>query len=157
MKKIFFATLVLGAILFSGCSTVPLEPKEISLEAQSFNAPPEGSSGLYIYRDSILGSALKKDIFVDNKCVGASAPKVFFYQAVKGDEEHEITTQSEFSPNKLSLRTQSGKNYFIRQYIKLGVFLHGADLELIEEEKGKKAILELEMAKEGMCVNSVIF
>lgn len=157
MKKIFFATLVLGVILFSGCSTVPLEPKEISLEAKFFSAPPEGSSGLYIYRDSIFGAALKRDIFVDNKCVGASAPNVFFYQTVKGDEEHEITTQSEFSPNKLSLRTQSGKNYFIRQYIKMGVLVGGADLELIEEAKGKEAITELEMAKKGMCANSAIF
>ncbi|HHV6932376.1 TPA: DUF2846 domain-containing protein, partial [Haemophilus influenzae] len=40
----------------------------------------------------------------------------------------------------------SGKNYFIRQYIKFGVFAGGANLEQVSEEEGKKAISKLNMA-----------
>jgi hypothetical protein len=128
-----------------------MEPKEISAQAKLFNPPTEGNAGLYIYRDSTLGAALKKDILVDDKCLGQSAPKVFFYQDVKGNMEHKITTQSEFSPNDLLVKVDSGKNYFIRQYIKMGVFVGGANLEITEEEEGKKAISDLEMAKKGNC------
>lgn len=150
--KVIAIGLSVGAMfLFSGCATVAMEPKEISTQAKLFNPPAEGNSGLYIYRDSTLGGGLKKDIWIDDKCLGESAPKVFFYQDVKGNEEHKITTQSEFSPNDLLVKVESGKNYFIRQYIKMGVFVGGADLELMDEEKGKKAVSELEMAKKGTC------
>lgn len=31
-----------------------------------------------------------------------------------------ISTESEFSPNDLNLTADAGKNYFVRQYIKVG-------------------------------------
>lgn len=150
--KVLITSLSIGAILFiSGCATIPMETKEASAKAKSFNPPSEGNAGLYIYRDSILGAALKKDIWVDDKCIGESAPKVFFYEDVKGNQEHKISTESEFSPNNLLIKVESNKNYFVRQYIKMGAFVGGANLELVEEEEGKKAIAELDMAKKGSC------
>lgn len=153
MKKGNLAVLAiaLSVMFFSGCSTVPLEPEEVSQAAKLFKNPSEGKAGLYVYRNSFVGQALKKDIWIDNKCLGESANNVFFYQDIKGDEEHKISTESEFSPNELVLKTESGKNYFIRQYIKMGVFVGGANLEMVDEEEGKKAIAELDMAKKGIC------
>ncbi|XOC77871.1 DUF2846 domain-containing protein [Haemophilus influenzae] len=57
-----------------------------------------------------------------------------------------MSTESEFSNNDLNIKTESGKNYFIRQYIKFGVFAGGANLEQVSEEEGKKAISKLNMA-----------
>lgn len=76
---------------------------------------------------------------------------MFFYQLVKGGEEHKISTESEFSPNDLLVKTESGQNYFVRQYIKMGVLVGGAGLELVSEDKGKKVISKLELAKTGNC------
>lgn len=150
--KVIGIGLSLGAILFvSGCAKVPMEPKEVSAKAKSFNTLSEGNSGLYIYRGSGPGSALKKSIYVDNKCLGASAPNVFFYKSVKGNKEHNISTESEFSDNSLLIKTESGKNYFINQFIRMGVFVGGANLKIVDEEIGKKAVSELEMAKNGTC------
>ena len=151
LSKMITLGLSVSAVLFSGCATIPLEPKEASIKAKTFNPPSDGNAGLYIYRDSIFGAALKKDIWVDDKCIGESAPKVFFYENVKGNQEHKISTESEFSANNLVVKTESGKNYYIRQYIKMGAFVGGANLELMEEEEAKKAILELEMSKKGTC------
>ena len=150
-NKFMLSCISLSIVLFSGCSTVPLEPNNVSTEAKSFNLPPQGQAGIYVYRDSLFGAALKKDIWIDNKCLGSSAPEVFFYKTVEGDKKHTVATESEFSPNKLTLRTKSGKNYFVRQYIKMGAFTGGADLELVDEETGKKAIKKLKMAKKGIC------
>ncbi|MFA6144981.1 MAG: DUF2846 domain-containing protein [Sulfurimonas sp.] len=152
VTKVTLLGLSIGAILLtSGCATVPMESKEVSARAKSFSPPSEGNAGLYIYRDSMLGAALKKDIWVNDKCIGESAPHIFFYEDVKGNQEHKISTESEFSPNDLLIKTESGKNYFIRQYIKMGAFVGGANLELIEEEEGKKAIFTLDMATKGTC------
>jgi len=150
-SKLALLGLALSIIFFSGCSTVPLEPKEMSESAKAFNAPPEGKAGLYVYRDSFVGQALKKDIWIDNKCLGETANAIFFYKDVEGNKEHKLSTESEFSANNLSIQTKSGKNYFVRQYIKMGVFVAGTGLEVVEEKEAQEAMKKLDMAKIGIC------
>lgn len=145
------ALIALVSSLFSGCASVPMENVERAAEAQKFNAPSEGKSGLYIYRAGSFGGALKKDVWVDGKCIGETAPNVFFYEEVEGDKEHKLSTESEFSPNDLLIQAKSGMLYFIRQYIKMGVFVGGAGLELVNEEEGKKSVTDLKMAQKGTC------
>ena len=141
------------AVLLVGCASVPMESKEASDKAKQFSAPTKGMAGVYVYRGGGPGAALKKDILIDGKCVGESAPNVFFYEEVAGNQEHTISTESEFSPNELKINTLSDMLYFVRQYIKLGVFVGGANLEVVDEAIGKKEIQELEMAKMGTCSN----
>lgn len=150
-KKITSLALIAGALFISGCASVDMASKEESAIAKEFNAPSQGNSGVYIYRNSFIGKALKKDIWIDGKCIGESAPDVFFYTEVEGNKIHKIDTESEFSPNTLEMMFIAGKNYFIRQFIKLGVFVGGAGLEEIPEEQGKVDIAELEMARPGAC------
>lgn len=147
------AVVVAMSLLFAGCASVPMESAEMSDKAKTFVAPSEGNAALYIYRSGSLGGALKKGVWVDGKCIGESAPNIFFHEEVAGNVEHKISTESEFSPNDLLIKTDSGKNYFIQQYIKLGVFVGGAGLELVDEEKGKKEVAQLQLAKKGACGN----
>jgi hypothetical protein len=149
MRKIL--GVALASVLFTGCVSVKMEPKEVSLKAKEFNPPAKGYSGLYIFRENGLGWGLKKDIWVDGKCIGESTPNVFFQTVVEGNQQHEIATESEFSPNRISLLTEADKNYFIRQYTKLGVFIYGAGLEVVSEEEGKAAISKLDLASPGKC------
>ncbi|MDR1063422.1 MAG: DUF2846 domain-containing protein [Azoarcus sp.] len=149
LKKITLVSL--ATMLFAGCASVPMEDKASSDQAKLFNPPSEGKAGIYVYRGSGPGGALKKDIWIDGKCLGESAPNVFFFEEVEGDQEHIISTESEFSPNNLNLLTASNQNYFIRQYIKLGVFVGGANLEVMDESEGKIQVQKLEMAKKGRC------
>jgi len=150
-SKLALLVLALSVMFFGGCSTVPLEPKEMSESAKSFNTPPKGKAGLYVYRDSLVGQALKKDIWIDKKCLGETSNAIFFHKNVEGDKKHNLSTESEFSANNLSIETKSGKNYYVRQYIKMGVFVGGAGLEVVEEDEAQKAISKLDMAKKGIC------
>lgn len=146
------STLILaGALLISGCASVEMASQADSAKAKQFSPPSKGNAGVYVYRDSFIGKALKKDVWIDGHCVGESAPDVFFYTEVEGGKTHKVNTQSEFSPNTLELMFEAGKNYFIRQFIKMGVFVGGAGLEQIPEEQGKQAVAKLEMAKPGKC------
>lgn len=150
-KKI--GMLIVVSMLFAGCTSVPMEGAGKNLAAKQFNPPKEGNAGLYIYRNSFVGQALKKDVWVDGKCIGETAPDVFFYEEVEGDKDHKISTESEFSPNDLTINTKSGMHYFIRQYIKIGVFVGGAGVELVDMEQGKKDVSGLNMAIKGACSN----
>jgi len=151
MRK-FSMLVVLGAMFcLSACASVPLRSPAETAKAKEFAPPPPDKAGLYIYRNSFVGKALKKDIWVNGECVGESADNVFFYYLVPGDREHTIVTESEFSPNTLKIMVQRGTNYFIRQYIKPGVFVGGANFQLVDPETGKKAIAKLNMAVSGIC------
>ncbi|HRM65143.1 uncharacterized protein DUF2846 [Acidovorax temperans] len=121
----------------TGCASVNMASKEQSAKAKEFQLPPEGQTGAYLYRNSVLGKALSKDLRVDGNCVGVSAPDVFFYTPVDGGKTRAVETESEFSPNKLELFFEAGKNYFMRQFIKVGLMVGGADLEQVTEAQGK--------------------
>jgi uncharacterized protein YlaN (UPF0358 family) len=128
-----------------------MESKEKSELAKQYNSPSEGKAGLYVYRSGSFGAALKKDVWLNGNCVGETAPNMFFYEEIEGNTEHKVSTESEFSANDLLVKTESGKNYFVSQYIKMGVFVGGAGVELIDEEKGKKQVSKLDMAIKGKC------
>lgn len=145
MKKLFLLS-VISTMFLTGCATTPLESATKNDEAKQFNIPESGKSGLYIYRDnSIVGGALKKNIYIDGTMIGESAPGVFFYKKVNAGQ-HKLSTESEFSENHLPIDTESGKNYFFRQYIKMGAFVGGANLEQVSEEKGKEEVRKLKLA-----------
>lgn len=148
MKRFGLSLLVVA--MMTGCASVKMEPKEASDKAKQFATPSNGKAGVYVYRDSFVGQALTKDIWLDGKCVGQSAKDVFFHTETEPGS-HTLSTQSEFSPNDLTILLEAGKNYFYRQFIKMGVFVGGADLEAIPEAQAKPAIAKLGLATPGTC------
>ena len=145
--------ILAASLVLTGCASVGMAPKEDSAKAKAFSAPSANNAGLYVYRNSFAGKAIKKDIWIDGKCIGESAPDVFFYTEVAGGTTHKIDTESEFSPNALNVTVDAGKNYFVRQYIKLGVFVAGAGLEQVSEEQGRADVTKLELASPGACTS----
>ena len=146
--------IVLGCVLagLAGCASVPMEDATNSEMTPKIGQPSSADkAGLYIYRAGGKGGALKKDLWIDGECVGRSAPNVFFYTEVEADQEHTVSTASEFSPNHLTLQVEGGRNYFVQQYIKVGVLSGGADLKVVDEATAMKAIEKLGRAVSGNC------
>lgn len=75
--KLFLCTALASTLLLSGCASVPFASEHESLQAKSFPVPDENKAGLYIYRDSFLGKELKKDVYLDGKCLGRRRIKRF--------------------------------------------------------------------------------
>lgn len=146
LRNLFVTVSALVVLFASGCASVPMAPATQDAELKTFSAPPADKAGLYIYRNSFAGQALKKNLYIDGDFLGESANKVYFYKQV-APGQHIVSTESEFSDNALTLEVKAGLNYFIRQYIKLGVLVGGANLEVESEEEGKKNVLESRLAK----------
>ena len=138
--------LCLGLTALTGCASVPMESKEQDAISKTFSPPTAEKSALYIFRNSFVGQALKKLVSVDGKPVGQSANQVYFYNEITPGN-HTISTESEFSDNSVTFQAEAGKNYFARQYIKLGVFIGGAGVEMVSEEEGKKEVLQCNRAQ----------
>ncbi|WP_043309362.1 DUF2846 domain-containing protein [Pseudomonas sp. ML96] len=146
MSKKMMGAAALGIALLSGCASVPMESSEKDQALKAFPTPPQDQAGLYIFRDSSLGPALKKTVTVDGEVIGETAINTYFYRTVTPGQ-HVLATESEFSDNTLTLNAEAGKNHYVRQYIKLGVFVGGANLEQVSETEGRKAVLETELAR----------
>lgn len=153
--RIIIMKILLPAILaltFVGCASVPQATPQLSQQAKKLDAPTEGKAAVYVYRsNSVLGAALKKDVWIDGECLGETARGTFFLKEVEGNQKHTISTESDFSPNHLTLNTEAGKQYFIQQYIKPGVITGGANLKQVDLETGKKAIAGYKFAQAGKC------
>ena len=157
-KKI--AIIALVSTLAAGCASVPLESAQITKVAKQFDPPSDGSAGLYIYRNTSLGGAHKIEVWVDGRCIGLTAPYVFFYEEVEGGESHKVSSKPqrfilmedqtislEASPNDVLIKAKSGMHYFIQQNINFWSF----GVELVDEEQGKEVVSKLDMATKGTC------
>ncbi len=146
MKISLLAGLLAASMLFTGCASVPLGDPKVDAQLKTFAAPPADKSGIYVYRNSFVGQALKKDVHINGERLGETANKVYFYRQVTPGKQT-LSTESEFGDNSIELVTNGGKNYFVEQYIRLGVFVGGANLKQVDEEEGKKNVLESQLAK----------
>lgn len=146
MPKYLLALPLVALLFLSGCASVPMASVEEDKIKKQFKSPPRDSSGLYIYRNTNFGGALKKSVYIDGKMIGETAPMTYFYVRVKAGN-HTLSTESEFGENDLKLTAEGGKNYFINQSIKLGLFVGGASLELVDEKTGRNGVLECSLAQ----------
>ena len=139
-------TILLLAALITSCASVPMATDQEDQRLKQFPDPENNHSGIYIYRDSFVGQALKKSVYLNGKLIGETVNEVYFYKQVPAGKQF-LSTESEFSENDLVIKTEPGKNYFIRQIIKFGVFVGGAKLELVPEDLGKANIQSCRLAK----------
>ena len=146
IKNLLAGTIITLGLLVTGCASVPLASPEADTAAKRFVPPTDGKASVYIYRNSFVGQALKKSVSVDNRTLGETANKVFFQTTVTPGS-HQLSTESEFSDNTLNFTATAGMNYFFEQYIKMGVFVGGANLKAVSEDEGKANILKCQLAQ----------
>jgi hypothetical protein len=139
------ATLAVGFATLSGCASVPMASPEQDAAAKQFVAPEGDKVGLYVFRNSNFGTALKKLITLDGSPLGQTAPMTYFYKDI-APGKHNLKTQAEFGDNEIEFVAEKGKPVFIRNYIKIGTFVHSANLEQVGEAEGKRGVLECSRA-----------
>lgn len=146
LNKILFPAIVVSLALLQGCASVPMASSEQDAALKAFPKPTANNAGLYVFRNTFGGQALKKNVLIDGTFIGETANKVYFYKEITPGQ-HTLSTESEFSDNAISFQAASGKNYFAEQEIKMGVFVGGAAIKMVSEEDGKTEVLECNLAK----------
>lgn len=154
IKKSFLVLMLIATSYLMGCAaTVPMASIEEDSIKKQFKKPSKGAAGIYVYRDSSLGFALAKEVYIDDVLLGETAAMTYFYKEVSPGS-HKISTESEFSNNDLVISVKKGKNYFVNQFIKMGLFVGGAGLEQVSESVGQNGVRQCRLAKEtGMKVS----
>lgn len=140
MKNIVKLGLVaVVAMMAVGCASVPMASKESDAAAKKFVAPAD-KANLYIYRNESMGAAIKMPLTVDGKHVGETGANTFVLRQVEPGE-HQVQSLTENNAS-LNVTAEAGKNIFVWQEVKMGMWSAGSALHLMSEEEGKKGVLE---------------
>ena len=135
----------LASLLLGGCAFVPLQDAERTRAAKEFPDPPPGKSNLYLYRDDVVGAAVKRKLYVDGQYIGETGFNTFFFRTLDPGR-HAVQTQSEFEVRKLDLLAEPGQVHYIRQGIVPGIFTAGTVLVPQDPIAAKPAIRKLQLA-----------
>ncbi|MCA1826919.1 MAG: DUF2846 domain-containing protein [Myxococcales bacterium] len=136
-------TLVLNALaLTCACASVPMAPPDADLAAKKFE-PPAGHANLYVYRNETFGSAIRLSVLLDEMQLGSTAAKTYLYAPISPGK-HRLVSKAE-NDSSLELDVEPGKNYFLWQEVKMGVWSARSLLQQVDDQRGKEGVLECQM------------
>lgn len=132
----FSAVLVL---LLSGCASVPMAPLDQDSKAKDFSPIPNKAS-LYIYRNESFGAAIPMTVSLNGKALGQTAAQTYFRLNLTPGK-YNVESHAENVSN-LSLTTEAGKNYFVWQEVKMGMWMARSLLQQTDETTGRAGVME---------------
>ncbi len=131
-------------LLFIGCASIPLAPKEMDLAAKRFE-PPEGKANIYVTRTSGIGGHLLH-LVVDGKFIGSIAYNTYFLFEVDPGT-HTVAVLS-INMEFVTLGTEAGQNYFLAVGARMGLVAGQSWIEPLDDEEGREAVLETSLGQE---------
>lgn len=154
--KLSVLFMVIGIVTLTGCASVPMASEEKDTLSKTFAEPTSDKAGLYVFRNSLKGQTVLKAVFLDGIEIGETTNKVYFHMKIIPGS-HKLSTKSGFSDDTVTFQAEGGKNYFARHYIKLGILAGAAGIEMVNEEKGKKQVLQCKQAElfDNICVTCI--
>lgn len=131
------STIFLTTIFLTSCATVSMANRAQSRSAKEFS-PSKDRAKIYVYRNEVLGSAIKVGLALNGNFMGETAPGTFhMWEVAPG--KHEVSCEAERS-SRVTLNAQPEKLYFIWQEMKWGTVTAGCALRQVTEERGKSEI-----------------
>lgn len=134
--KIAACMLAAGALV--GCASVPMASPEADAQAKSFVAPSDGHANIYVYRSESMGGAVKMPLLLDNVSMGDTGPHTYAVRKVTPGK-HTVVSKTEKDVS-LDISAQPGKNYYVWQEVKMGVWAARSALHLVDEQTGQEAV-----------------
>ena len=137
-------TIVLAAVvaLLTGCASVPMASIERDTAAKLFVVKPD-KANIYVYRNETIGSAVKMPVALNGKLVGDTGPMTYLVLEVPAGA-HTILSKTE-NDATLTINAVNGRNYFVWQEVKMGMFAARSALHEVEEAKGRAGVAECKL------------
>jgi hypothetical protein len=134
------AIVVVSAI--SGCASVQKADQGASTRAKVF-APLTDKGVVYVYRDELLGAAIKMPVKVDDLVAGQTGPKSFLQLALSPGH-HTIASLTEKDAT-VSLDVEAGKTYYVWQEVKMGLMSARSALHVVSADVGKAGVRKCDL------------
>ena len=126
-------------LLLSGCASVPMASLDQDTKAKDFSPIPNKAS-LYIYRNESFGAAIPMTVTVNGKALGQTAAQTYFRLNLNPGK-YAVESHAE-NVSTLPLTTEAGKNYFVWQEVKMGMWMARSLLQQTDETTGRAGVME---------------
>ncbi|BAN33891.1 hypothetical protein SCD_n00042 [Sulfuricella denitrificans skB26] len=147
--RIFVSVLVL---LLTGCASVLMAPLDQDTKAKDFSPVPNKAS-LYIYRNESMGAAIPMTVSVNGKALGQTAAQTYFrLNLLPG--KYNIESHAE-NVSSFPLPVEAGKNYFVWQEVKMGMWMARSLLQQVDEITGRAGVLESKLIASSISDNDL--
>jgi len=113
-------------------------------EAQTLPTQPADKALIYVIRPTHIGMAIQTKLAVDGKWVGVNKANNYFYLTLEPGP-HYFCSQAE-NHSLLSLVVEAGKTYYLQQKIRAGWVKAQTDLQLLDDEEGKKGLAKCKLS-----------
>jgi hypothetical protein len=143
MRRAILALLIVMASGLAGCASVPMASMDADAQAKQFS-PPKGQSNIYLYRNETFGGAVALTVSLNGRVMGKTGPQTYFLWEVPPGK-HEIVSHAE-NTARLVIEAQEGRSYYIWQEVKMGLWQPRSQLHEVNEQEGKKGVLECKRA-----------
>jgi len=111
---------------------------------QTAPAQPLDKGLIYVIRPTHVGMLIQTKLAVDGKWVGINRADNYFYIELEPGP-HYFCSQAE-NHSLLSLVVEAGKTYYLQQKITMGLMKARNDLQLLNEEEGKKGLAKCNLS-----------
>lgn len=142
--RLGYTSILLVAVLASGCASVPMASPDMDMQAKQFQVP-SGKSRIYVYRNENMGGAIKIVITLDGKVLGSNAAKTYFAQDV-APGKHDVGCIAENTAS-VSVNAPSGKPVFVWQEVKMGTWSPKCAMIQVDDQVGRNGVLESGLAQ----------
>lgn len=142
MRKLVALCMISASL--AGCASVPMGDPARDLALKQFDVAPD-KAGVYIYRNELIGRAVKMDVEVDGKPIGQTAAQSYLYRELTPGK-HTVTAKAE-NMDSLEIDAQPGKLSFIWQEVKMGVVFARTKLHLVDEKTGRSGVMGTRLAE----------
>ena len=132
----------IAAILFSllsGCASVPMAPLDQDVKAKDFS-PILSKASLYIYRNESFGAAISMTVSVNEKVLGQTAAQTYFRLNLTPGK-YSVGSHAE-NISSLPITLEAGRNYFVWQEVKMGLWMARSLLQQVDETIGRAGVME---------------
>ncbi len=138
MRNFFAAFSAILVSLLSACASVPMAPLDQDSKAKDFSSIPNKAS-LYVYRNESYGGGIPMSVSVNGKALGQTAAQTYFRLNLTPGK-YNIESFAENVSN-LPLTTEAGKNYFVWQEVKMGMWMARSILQQTDESTGRAGVM----------------
>lgn len=140
MFRKLLAVLALAPLLLAtGCASVPMESAEKDAAAKTYAVAPN-KANIYVYRNETFGAAIRMPVALNGRLVGDTASKTYLKLEV-APGPHTVMSKTE-NDSVVKVNAVAGRNYFLWQEVKMGMFAAGSALREVDEATGKAGVAE---------------